>query len=150
MGLLYRDNSPGQDRWTFVCTQMIDCSYMHCVVLFNKLLSTAVDPLRNIVTNCTHFDLMNTTDISPADFVRLLPVWCLDERTILVVTMEGPFACAYSPLSKETFTATHKHTEMPLVWTDSMPHMLFDFDFVMTHTINVTRYLVSWRHILVW
>ena len=96
-------------------TQVIDCSYLGGVVIFNKFLCTAVEPLSNMVTNSTYFHMMHTAHISPTNPIRLVTVRGLNEWALLVAALERPFASANASFTKETLMATGQHPEVSLI-----------------------------------
>ena len=85
--------------------------------------------------------MMHTSYISPTDPVQLVTVWSLNERALLVVGLERPFASADSSFTKETLTATGQHPEVMLIWWGCMPHMLFTFYLINTCSTDVIRNL---------
>ena len=85
---------------------------------------------------------MNTSYISPADFVWEIELRSSDERALFVSTDKRPSTDSNSPFTDKPFSATTHHFEMPLVRCYTVPVMILDINFVITRPIYMIWYCI--------
>ena len=86
---------------------------------------------------------MNTSYISPADFVWEIELRSSDERALFVSTDKRPSTDSNSPFTDKPFSATTHHFEMPLVRCYTVPVMILDINFVITRPIYMIWYCIN-------